>query len=119
MITESQISQMITEAKKSTKARKFKQSIELIMTFRDVDVKKGFAITETVQLPKKMSQSAKICVIASGDLGVKAKSANADMVIDSTQITQMGTNKRESRKLINGYDFFLADTSVWQMSVRH
>ncbi|TRZ78893.1 MAG: 50S ribosomal protein L1 [Nitrosopumilales archaeon] len=112
MITESQISQMIAEAKKTTKARKFKQSVELIMTFRDVDVKKGFAITETVQLPKKMSQSAKICVIASGDLGVKAKSANADMVIDSAQITQMGTNKRESRKLINGYDFFLADTSV-------
>jgi large subunit ribosomal protein L1 len=112
MITESQISQMITEAKKTTKARKFKQSVELIMTFRDVDVKKGFAITETVQLPKKMSQPAKICVIASGDLGVKAKNANADMVIDSAQITQMGTNKRESRKLINGYDFFLADTSV-------
>lgn len=112
MITESQIAQMITEAKKSTKARKFKQSVELIMVFKDVDVKKGFAITETVQLPKKMNQSATICVIASGDLGVKAKGANADMVIDSAQITQMGTNKRESRKLINGYDFFLADTSV-------
>jgi len=103
---------MISEAKKNTKARKFKQSVELIMVFKDVDVKKGFAITETVQLPRKMNQSATICVIASGDLGVKAKGANADMVIDSAQITQMGTNKRESRKLINGYDFFLADTSV-------
>jgi len=112
MITESQIAQMISEAKKSTKARKFKQSVELIMVFRDVDVKKGFAISETVQLPRKMNQSAAICVIASGDLGIKAKSANADMVIDSAQITQMGSNKRESRKLINGYDFFLADTSV-------
>ena len=112
MITESQIAQMITEAKKSTKARKFKQSVELIMVFRDVDVKKGFVISETVQLPRKMNQSATICVIASGDLGTKAKSANADMVMDSEQITQMGSNKRSSRKLINGYDFFLADTAV-------
>jgi large subunit ribosomal protein L1 len=112
MITESQIAQMIKEAKQSTKARKFKQSVELIMVFRDVDVKKGFVISETVQLPKKMNQSATICVIASGDLGIKAKSANADMVMDSEQVTQMGSNKRTSRKLINGYDFFLADTSV-------
>jgi large subunit ribosomal protein L1 len=112
MITESQIAQMITEAKKNTKVRKFKQSVELIMVFRDVDVKKGFAISETVQLPRKMNQSATICVIASGDLGTKAKGANADMVMDSEQITQMGSNKRSSRKLINGYDFFLADTAV-------
>lgn len=110
--TESQIAQMITEAKKSTKERKFKQAVELIMVFRDIDVKKGFAINETVQLPKKMNKSSSICVIASGDLGIKAKGANADLVVDTTQVTQMGANKRESRKLINGYDFFLADTAV-------
>ena len=112
MITESQIAQMITDAKKSTKERKFKQAVELIMVFRDIDVKKGFAINETVHLPKKMNKSSAICVIASGDLGIKAKGANADLVVDSAQVTQMGSNKRESRKLINGYDFFLADTSV-------
>ncbi|MDE1724982.1 MAG: 50S ribosomal protein L1 [Thaumarchaeota archaeon] len=112
MITESQIAQMITDAKKSTKQRKFKQAVELIMVFKDIDVKKGFAINEVVQLPKKMAKSSAICVIASGDLGVKAKSANADLVVDSTQVAQMGSNKRESRKLINGYDFFLADTTV-------
>ena len=103
---------MISEAKKGQKQRKFKQTVELIMVFRDIDVKKGFAINETVQLPRKMNQSSAICVIASGDLGIKAKSANADKVVDSEQIARMGSNKRESRKLINGYDFFLADTSM-------
>src|SRR5574337_1711324 len=102
--TESQIAQMITDAKKSTKERKFKQSLELIMVFKDIDVKKGFAINETVQLPKKMNQPALVCVIASGDLGLKAKTANADKIVDGAQLTQIGTNKRESRKLINGYD---------------
>ncbi len=112
MINESQISQMITEAKKNQKERKFKQSLELIMVFKDIDVKKGFAINETVQLPKKLNQPASVCVIASGDLGLKAKNANADKVVDGTQLAQIGTNKRESRKLINGYDFFLADTQL-------
>ena len=112
MINESQISQMITEAKKGTKQRIFKQAVELIMVFKDIDVKKGFAINETVQLPKKMNQPASVCVIASGDLGLKAKNANADKVVDGAQLTQTGTNKRESRKLINGYDFFLADTQL-------
>jgi large subunit ribosomal protein L1 len=112
MINESQLAQMITEAKKGTKQRKFKQAVELIMVFKDIDVKKGFAINETVQLPKKMNQPASVCVIASGDLGLKAKTANADMVVDGAQLTQVGTNKRQSRKLINGYDFFLADTQL-------
>lgn len=112
MINESQLVQMISEAKNGDKERKFRQSLELIMVFKDIDVKKGFAINETVQLPKKLNQPASVCVIASGDLGLKAKNANADKVIDGTQLTQIGNNKRESRKLINGYDFFLADTQL-------
>jgi len=112
MINESQITEMIKEAKTGQKERKFKQSVELIMVFKDIDVKKGFAINETVQLPKKLSQPASVCVVASGDLGLKAKSANADRVVDGAEINQVGANKRASRKLINGYDFFLSDTQL-------
>lgn len=112
MINETQIVQMVKEAKTGQKERKFKQSVELIMVFKDIDVKKGFAINETVQLPKKLSQPASVCVVASGDLGLKAKSANADRVVDGTEINQVGANKRASRKLINGYDFFLSDTQL-------
>ena len=112
MINETHLVQMVKEAKTGQKERKFKQSVELIMVFKDIDVKKGFAINETVQLPKKLSQPASVCVVASGDLGLKAKSANADRVIDGAEINQVGANKRASRKLINGYDFFLSDTQL-------
>ena len=112
MINETQIVGMVKEAKTGQKERKFKQSVELIMVFKDIDVKKGFAINETVQLPKKLSQPASVCVVASGDLGLKAKSANADRVVDGAEINQVGANKRASRKLINGYDFFLSDTQL-------
>lgn len=112
MITDAHLAQMISGTKKDQKQRKFKQSVELIMVFRDIDVKKGFAINETVQLPRKLSQPASVCVVASGDLGLKAKSANADRIVDGTEVNKIGANKRESRKLINGYDFFLSDTSL-------
>lgn len=102
---------MIKEAKTSEKERKFKQALELIMVFKDIDVKKGFTVNETVQLPKTSSPAA-ICVMASGDMGLKAKDAKADRVMDNEEINKVASNKRESRKLINSFDFFLADTKL-------
>ncbi len=111
MITEKKLAEMIKEAKATDKERKFKQSLELIMVFKDIDVKKGFSINETIQLPKTNSPAA-ICVMASGDMGLKAKNAKADKVIDNDELTRLAANKRESRKLINSFDFFLADTKL-------
>ena len=111
MITETQLTEMVKNAKAATKEKKFKQSLELILNFKDVDVKKGFAINEVVQLPKT-SSPATVCVMATGDMGQKAKQANADAVIGTEELDKFATNKRESRKFINKYDFFLADTQV-------
>ena len=111
MITEAQLKEMIKEAKSADKERKFKQSLELIMVFKDIDVKKGFSLNETVQLPKTNSPAA-VCVMASGDMGLKAKSAKADRVIDNDELNRLAANKRESRKMINSFDFFLADTKL-------
>ena len=111
MITEAQLAEVIKKAKEETKKRKFKQSIELIINFKDIDVKKGFAINEVVQLPKT-SSPATVCVIATGDMNQKAKAAKADSVIGNDELTKYEANKRESRKFINKYDFFLADTQI-------
>jgi len=111
MVTEAQLADMIKGAKAGEKKRKFKQSLELIMVFKDIDVKKGFSLNETVQLPKTNSPAA-ICVMASGDMGVKAKEAKADKVMDDDELTRLAANKRASRKLINSFDFFLADTKL-------
>jgi large subunit ribosomal protein L1 len=111
MVTETQLVEVIKEAKAATKQRKFKQSIELIMNFKDIDVKKGFALNEVIQLPKTNSP-ATVCIMATGDMGQKAKKANADLVIGTDELEKFATDKRESRKFINKYDFFLADTQV-------
>ena len=111
MITEAQLAEVVTKAKEETKKTKFKQSLELIINFKDIDVKKGFAINEVIQLPKTNSP-ATVCVIATGDMSQKAKAAKADSVIGNDELTKYEANKRESRKFINKYDFFLADTKI-------
>ena len=88
------------------------QSLELIMVFKDIDVKKGFAMNETVQLPKQTGSPATVCVMASGEMGLKAKNAKADKVLNTDELNKLGSDKRESRKFINKYDFFLADTQL-------
>ena len=111
MITEAKLADMIKEAKTSTKQRKFKQSVEMIIVFKDIDVKKGFALNEVVQLPKT-SSPATVCIMATGDMGQKAKEAKADAVVGSDELDKFAANKRASRKFINKYDFFLADTQI-------
>jgi large subunit ribosomal protein L1 len=111
MITETQLTEVIKKVKSETKQRKFTQAVELIINFKDIDVKKGFALNEIVQLPKT-SSPATVCVMATGDMSQKAKQANADAVIGTAELEKFATNKRESRKFINKYDFFLADTKV-------
>ena len=111
MITEAQLTEMIKAVKADAKERKFKQALEIIITFKDIDVKKGFAINEIVQLPKTSSPAA-VCVMATGDMSTKAKAAKADAVIGTEELDKFAANKRESRKFINKYDFFLADTKI-------
>jgi len=111
MITEIKMAEMIKEAKAGSKQRKFKQSVEMIIVFKDIDVKKGFALNEIVQLPKT-SSPATVCIMATGDMGQKAKEAKADAVLGSEELDKFAANKRASRKFINKYDFFLADTQI-------
>ena len=111
MVNESQLVGVIKQAKENDKDRKFTQSIEMIMVFRDVDVKKGFAINETVQLPKK-TKPASVCIMATGDMGIKAKDAKADMVMNEDEVIKLSADKKKSKNLINKYDFFLADTKL-------
>lgn len=112
MISEPELTKMIKEAKETDKERKFKQSLEMYVILKDIDVKKGFAMNETIQLPKRLTAPTTVCIMAGGDMGLKAKSANADRVISGDEINALAANKREARKFINNYDFFLADTQL-------
>jgi large subunit ribosomal protein L1 len=112
MVMEAQLKDLIKQAREGAGQRKFSQSVDLTLVLKDIDVKRGFNINEVVTLPHKPSREATICVVGSGDLGTRARKAQIDKVIEQDQLDRLGTNKREARKVVRAYDFFLSDTSL-------
>ncbi|HEY7108698.1 MAG TPA: 50S ribosomal protein L1 [Nitrososphaeraceae archaeon] len=112
MVNDHQLTSLVKTAREQLSKRNFSQSAEVTLVLKDIDVKKGFSLNEVVSLPNKPSRQAKICVIASGDMGTRARKAEVDKVIEPEELDRLGTNKREARKIVREYDFFLADTSL-------
>lgn len=112
MTSDAELKELIEHARKDYKKRNFDQSIDLTIVLKDIDVKKGFSFNEVVHLPNKPSREAKICVVASGEMGTRARRAEADRIIEVDELDRLGTNKKEAKKLTKAYDFFVSDTSL-------
>lgn len=103
----------VKEAKEKSEKRKFNQSVELILKLQDVDMKSPEArIQEVVELPHALEKPNKICVIASGELALKARKANADHVVERSELEGLAGKKQEMRKIANEYDFFIAEAPL-------
>ena len=105
----------VKEAKDKSEKRKFNQSVELVLNLKDVDMKSAEGkIQEIVDLPHSPANPNKICVIASGELALKARKANADNVVEKAELESLAGKKRELRKIANDYDFFIAEAPLMQ-----
>ena len=112
MLSNVQLAELVKKGRDS-KERKFPESVEAFLTFRDVDPKKNdLNINELVYLPHPGSHSASVCFVGSGDLLLRAKNAKADGVIEPAQLESYAGNKKEAKNLARQYDFFLADTAL-------
>ena len=112
MTSDVELKDLIEHARRDYKKRNFDQSVDLTIVLKDIDVKKGFSFNEVVHLPNKPSRQATVCVVASGEMGSRAKRADADRIIELDELDRLGTNKKEAKKLAKAYDFFLSDTSL-------
>jgi large subunit ribosomal protein L1 len=93
--------------------RNFTQSVELAVKLREVDLKKPEQrINEPFELPTAASKQVKVCVIASGDLGIRAKNAGADLVLTREDLDRIGRDKKEAKRLGREYDFFVAEATL-------
>ncbi|MBS7655156.1 50S ribosomal protein L1 [Candidatus Bathyarchaeota archaeon] len=101
------------KALKNTPKKNFTQSIELLVSLKDVDLKKPESkINELIELPYQLNKSVKICVFATGDLALKAKKAGADLVFGKEEIENLGKDKKSTRKIAKEYDHFLAEAPL-------
>jgi large subunit ribosomal protein L1 len=104
----------LKEAKEKCGKRNFTQSVELILNLQDIDMKSPEGrLQENVELPYPPKEKTnKICVIATGELALKAKRANADLVLDRAELEGLAGKKKDLRKLANEYDFFIAEAPL-------
>lgn len=114
MLTKTQIQQQVAKARaEDYKKRNFSQSFELVVTLKDIDVKKlDLNVNEVVFLPNKLSEEAKVAVFAVGDNALRAERAGADRVIEAGELDRLASEKRTAKKLAREYQFFLADTGL-------
>lgn len=103
----------VKEAKDKSKKRNFAQSVELVINLRDVDPKKPESkIQELIELPYPAGKESKICVIASGEMALKAKRAGANLVIERGNLEALMGDKKKQKELAKTYDFFIAEAPL-------
>ena len=111
------MTQVIEEAVKKvieeSKPRNFTQSIDVVITIKDLDVNKPEnRLDEEVLLPNGRGKDVKIAFIAEGELAYQAEKAGADLVINKEQLEAYGKNRAQAKKVANSYDFFVAQSDL-------
>lgn len=119
VISKEKIKELIAEAISKSKKRKFKQSVELILTLRDVDIKSPEGrIRETIFLPYKPNKDIKICVVAEGDMAIKAREAGAYKVITRNDLKMLSENRKAVKKLAKECEWVLVRTDLMGLAGR-
>lgn len=103
----------VKEAKEKSEKRKFTQSVELVLSLKDIDMKSAEGrIQEIVELPHVPAKPNRVCVIATGELALKARKADVDLVIEKADLEGLAGKKRELRKIAVDHDFFIAEAPL-------
>jgi len=112
MITQEKVLRAIREAKEKAKERKFLESVDITINFRNVDFKKPENRIEVeVQLPRGRGKSIKICAFVDKALAAELKKTNiVDKIVTKEEIQAMG--KKEAKRLAKEFDYFIAEPSV-------
>lgn len=107
------ISEAIKQAKAKSGDKKFNQTVDLILDIVEIDMKAPEGkIREVVELPHVTDKPNKICVVASGELAVKAKNSQAEKVLERADLDALNGKKKELRKLANEYDVFISEAPL-------
>jgi large subunit ribosomal protein L1 len=103
----------VKEAKSKSGQKKFNQTVDLILDIKEIDMKSPEGrIQAVVELPHVTGKPNKICVIASGELALKARNAEAERVLERADLEGLAGKKKELRKFANDYDVFIAEAPL-------
>ncbi len=99
----------VKSAKEGAKKRKFSQSIDLSINFKNLDLKKPESkIKGEVVLPHS-ARKAKICIIADSLVPQVNRLADESVILMKKDELASGFSKKAAKKLAGQCDFFLAE----------
>jgi len=103
----------VKEVKTNANERKFSQSIDLAINLQNVDMKKPEGrIQERIELPHSVGKEMKVCVIATGEMATKAKTAGASLVIEKAALEALVADKKKQKDIAKEYDLFIAEAPL-------
>jgi large subunit ribosomal protein L1 len=106
----------VKEAKAKSGQKKFNQTVDLILDIKEIDMKSPEGkIQAIVDLPHATGKPNKICVIATGELAMKAKNAEAGKVLERADLDALAGKKKELRKLASDYDVFISEAPLMSL----
>ncbi|MCE4625128.1 MAG: 50S ribosomal protein L1 [Desulfurococcales archaeon] len=107
------ILEAVNKALRAGKPRRFKQSIDLIVVLRDVDIKSPSGrLREIVTLPNKPPKEPKICVVAEGDMALQARQIPGVEVVGRADLQEMRKNRKLAKKLAKRCDWVLVQAPL-------
>ena len=106
---ENSIKKALAELRKISTKRKFLQSIDVIITLKDIDMNKQGKIEDFVKLPSGKTKKAKICALVGNESEAGAKAA--DKVILSSDFEKW-KNPRDIKNLAREFDYFIAQADM-------
>jgi large subunit ribosomal protein L1 len=102
----------IKEVKSNSNDRKFTQSIDLAINLQNIDMKKPEGrIQERIELPHSVGKPLNVCVIATGELAMKAKRAGAE-VLSRAELEGLVGDKKKQKDIAKKYDLFIAEAPL-------
>ncbi len=101
---------LLAEALKDKGKRKFRQAVELMLTFNS-NRTKPVTFNEIIYVPHPIQNPSRIYVIAGGDVAVEAKKLGYNLITPE-DVDRLATNKREAKKLARRAYAFLAEASL-------
>ena len=102
----------LKSVKDNSPKRKFKQSYDLIINLRNLDLKKtDNHIDLFVQLHHERGKKVKICALVGPELKETA-TKNCDTIILMDDFTKYAKDKKLTKKLAEDHDFFIAQATI-------
>lgn len=100
----------LEKLRKNTKKLKFSQTIDLIISLKHFNTKKGEKIDDYVQI-KHPFKKLKFCALVGKELAENAKK-NCETTITKDEFENWAKTPREIKKLVRKHDYFFAQANL-------